>query len=198
MGNNSFGPFSSNPNCFIVRNVAPVKKTIMIFNYPINHGETRDLIKIPGVAESDIRSSLLKGELNHKIRAEEIVVLCSDIDLLQFNLDQKLLLQSAGIVNGLDITSENLAVIRRDDITLIGIVDGVNTIFSTPEKFLFNSTYKIIVYLNGVKQAMLDDYFISESGGPGTGYDLIVFTTPPESAVLPADFISADYYVNNI
>lgn len=108
MGNNSFATWSTNPNCFIVQNIAPVKKTIRIFNYPINHEETRDLLRIPGVAESDIRASLLKGELNHKIRAQEITVLCSDIDLTQYNLTQKYFLQSAGIINGLEIGSDQI------------------------------------------------------------------------------------------
>jgi hypothetical protein len=101
MGDNSFAPYSHNPNCFIVQNIAPVNKTIFIFNYPINHGGTRDLIKIPGVSEESIRASLLKGELNHKIRAGEIIVLCSDIDLTQYNLTQEAFLISAGITNGL-------------------------------------------------------------------------------------------------
>lgn len=102
MGNNSFAPWSTNPQCFIVQNVSPYPKTIFIFNYPINHGDTRDLLRIPGVAEGDIRSSLLKGELNHKIKAQEIVVTCSDIDLTQYNNTQKAFLEGAGITNGLE------------------------------------------------------------------------------------------------
>lgn len=101
MGNDSFAPWSTNPNCFIVMNVAPVNKTIFIFQYPINHGASRDLLRIPGVAESDIRASLLKGELNHKIRASEIVITCSDIDLTQYNSTTLAFLQAAGVVNGL-------------------------------------------------------------------------------------------------
>jgi hypothetical protein len=102
MGNNSFATWSMNPNCFIVMNISSSpRKTIMLFNYPINCGGTRDLIKIPGVSEESIRASLSKGELNHKIRAGEITVLCSDIDLTQYNLIQEAFLMSAGIVNGL-------------------------------------------------------------------------------------------------
>src|SRR5574338_1584724 len=51
------------------------KKVIFIFHYPINPGETRDLLAIPGVQEADIRASLLKGELRHKF-------LCGDIELV--------------------------------------------------------------------------------------------------------------------
>lgn len=117
MGNNSFAPWSSNPNCFIVQNIGTnPKKTIRIFNYPINYNGTRDLIKIPGVAESDIRASLLKGELNHKIKTGEIVVLCSDIDLTQYNFTQQVFLQSAGITDGLLIGSNQITQELNDRI----------------------------------------------------------------------------------
>lgn len=100
-----FAPYLKINGCFVVLNTAPENKTIKIFNYPINYGQTRDLLQIPGVAEADIRASLLKGEINHKIRAGEVIVTCSDIDLLQFNASQKTFLQGAGIVNGLDAGS---------------------------------------------------------------------------------------------
>lgn len=100
-----FANFRKINGCFIVRNISNDRnKTIKIFNYPILNGQERDLLDIPGVAEADIRASLLKGELLHKIRSNEITVICSDIDLLQFNNSQKLLLQSAGIVNGLEVS----------------------------------------------------------------------------------------------
>lgn len=102
MGMNDFAPYLKINGCFIVLNTSPQVKTIKIFQYPINYGQTRDLLQIPGVSESDIRASLLKGELNHKIRAKDIIVICSDVDLLQFNANQKIFLQNAGIVNGLD------------------------------------------------------------------------------------------------
>jgi hypothetical protein len=108
MGNNSFAPGSRNPNCFVVQNITTEPKVIMIFNYPINPNCTRDLLKIPGVAEDDIRSSLLKGEIKHKILTKDIVVLCSDIDLLQFNDTQKAFLMGAGIVNGLAVGTDQI------------------------------------------------------------------------------------------
>jgi hypothetical protein len=121
MGMDSFAPYYKINGCFIVQNTSPQVKTISIFTYPINYMQTRDLLQIPGVAESDIRASLLKGELNHKIRANDIIVVCSDIDLLQFNANQKAFLQSAGIVNGLDagMTPEEHETLRQ----LIHFVD---------------------------------------------------------------------------
>lgn len=122
-----FAPFLKINGCFVVKNISPQVKTIKIFQYPILYNDTRDLLQIPGVAEADIRASLLKGELQHKIRAQDIVVICSDIDLLQFNANQKIFLQNAGIVNGLDassaggLTPEQHQTLRQ----LIHLADGV-------------------------------------------------------------------------
>lgn len=194
-----FAPYLKINGCFVVQNTSPQVKTIKIFNYPIPFNRTRDLLQIPGVAEADIRASLLKGELQHKIRSRDIVVVCSDIDLLQFNQGQKQFLQAAGIVNGLQVSSTNLDVLKKEDIILIGTIDNINTVFFIPSgKFLQNVTYKIVVYKNGVKQVYLDDYFIAESGGPGTGYDTVILTAAPTTTPAPIDVITADYYVSNI
>lgn len=185
--------------CFIVRNkITDSNKTIQIFNYPIPVGYYRDLIRIPGISEADIRASLLKGTLRNKIFAGEIEVVCSDIDLLQFNGLQKVFLQNAGIVNGLAITGDQSAVTKREDIQLLGTVDDVNTIYTIPDSsFIYDGFYKIIVYRNGVKQHLPDDFTIFESGGPGTGYDGIIMTTPPTTNPPPDDIITADYYILN-
>ena len=102
MGMDTFAPFSSNPLCFIVQNITCGReaKTIRIFQAPINAGGSRDLLRLEGVAESDIRASLLKGELRNRIINKEITVLCSDIDLLQFNDVNLAFLTAAGIING--------------------------------------------------------------------------------------------------
>ena len=117
MGMNSFAPYLKINGCFIVQNISPQVKTIKIFNYPINYMDSRDLLQIPGISESDIRASLLKGEINHKIRAKDITVICSDIDLLQFNNNHKLFLQSAGIINGLTIGVDNISQDLNDFIS---------------------------------------------------------------------------------
>jgi hypothetical protein len=198
MGMDEFAPYLKLNGTFIVLNQSPQVKTIKIFNYPIPYGQTRDLLQIPGVAEQDIRASLLKGELQHKILAQDIVIVSSDIDLLQFNDDQKQFLRNAGIVDGLQVTSTNFAVLRKEDIQLMGNVDGINTVFSIPSgTFIENPTYNIIVYKNGVKQVFADDYFIAESGGPGTGYDTVIMVVPPTTTPAPVDVITADYYVFN-
>ena len=181
MGMNDFAPGLKKCTAFVVRNVSPQKKCINIFNYPINLGTTRDLLQIRGVAEDDIRASLLKGEIKHKFECEDIELVFSDIDLLQFSECQLELLRSWGFTTGLQVTSSQLAVLRLDDVELVGNVNGINTIFTIPSGIFIENPplYKIIVYLNGVKQFYLDDYLIAESGGPGTGYDTVILTVPP-------------------
>lgn len=201
MGMNSFAPniLPSGSSTFVVKNTANPPKVVNIFLNPILPGGTRDLMKIEGISEESIRASLLKGEIRTKLQAEEINVVASDVDLLQFNTEQLAFLNENGINLGTSVTSANLAVIRREDIELDGVVDGVNNIFTIPngEKFLETSIYKIIVYMNGVKQFFGGDYLIAESGGVGTGYDTVIMTTVPSPTPSPPDVITADYYVVN-
>lgn len=203
MGMNAFAPnaLQSGFSTFVVQNISsnPVK-VVNIFLNPILPGTTRDLMQIEGVGCADISASLLKGEIRNKLLAQEISIVDSDVDLLQFNTEQQLFLQRVGITTGTNITSNNLDVIRREDILLDGNVDGVNNIFTIPngEKFLETSIYTIIVYMNGVKQFYGGDYLISESGGVGTGYDTVIMTTVPSPTPAPPDVITADYYVKNV
>lgn len=76
---------------------------------------------------------------------------------------------------------------------LVGPKNGSNVQFTTPglEKFTHNLPFlDISVIFNGSRLSLLDDYLISESGGPGTGYDTIVLLVPP---LLPNDHLLADY-----
>jgi hypothetical protein len=94
---------------FIVRNTCTDrKKTISIFNYPINFGDTRDLLQIPGIEESNIRASLLKGVLRHKLLNGDIQLVSSNIDLLQFSDRQRAWLYSHGFSEGVAIGYDEL------------------------------------------------------------------------------------------
>ncbi len=191
-----FAPYLKLNGCFIVQNTSPQVKTIKIFNYPINYGMTRDLLQIPGVAEQDIRASLLKGELNHKIRARDIVVICSDIDLIQFNSSQKAFLQSAGIVNGLD-AGNAMPFLFKQNMALSGTLDGINRVFTTPDKFiqgtLDGNFFSIMVFHNGQELIPNIDFTVSESGGVGTGYDTITFISfvPNSNSTLVATYVTS-------
>ncbi|MFZ4399413.1 MAG: hypothetical protein ACOYO1_05205 [Bacteroidales bacterium] len=85
---------------FIVKNVSSSKKSVRLFNCSIRHGRSKDLLSINIVSESDIRHSLLKGELAVKIRSGDIIITNSNIDLLQFSDSQKKFLQDAGVTTG--------------------------------------------------------------------------------------------------
>lgn len=203
---NEFAPYLKKYGCFTVLNISHLnqdhgperKKVIKIFNYPINPGQTRDLLAIPGVAEADIRASLLKGELRHKILAQDIIIVCSDIDLLQFNDDQKTFLQEAGVINGLEVTAAvgTLNYAFRDEIPLIGLKNGTNRVFLTPDKFIngfySGNDFHIEIKHNGKALYENIDYTISESGGVGTGYDVINLT---QFSPLPKSTLFAWYAV---
>jgi len=199
MGMNGFAPFQKRNTSFVVKNIiSNSNKEIKIFNYPIPVGKERDLLAIPGVSESDIRASLLKGELLNKLLANEITIVFSDINLLQFNEDQKAFLKACGVDFGTTVSTSQLSYIKKEDVQLVGVVDGVNNIFTIPfGTFVQDADHKIIVYKNGVKQMFLDDYFIFEGGGPGTGYTGIIMVTPPSTTPSPVDVITADYYIKN-
>jgi hypothetical protein len=198
MGMDEFAPGRNECGMFIVRNISLQKKTINIFNYPINLGCTRDLLQIPGVSESDIKSALMKGQIRHKFKTKDIELVFSNIDLLQFNDCGIQYLEGYGFTTGILITNNQLAIIEQQDIQLVGLVNNVNTIFTIPSgTWIQVPPYKIIVYKNGVKQVLGDDYTIAESGGPGTGYDTVILAIPPETIPAPIDVITADYYITN-
>lgn len=79
---------------FTVRNISPQRKKITVFNYPIEFGQTRDLLAIPEISEDNIRSSLVKGELANKVRAGDIRIVSSSINLLQFDTEQKVFIEN--------------------------------------------------------------------------------------------------------
>lgn len=77
---------------------------------------------------------------------------------------------------------------------LVGVRDGSNHIFRLPGGTAFEHNLPFIticVYTNGMRLALLDDYVIQESAGPGTGYDTVVL----ESAPYANDHLLADYVV---
>jgi hypothetical protein len=181
---------------FVVKNIAPDNKRIKIFHYPINNGDERDLLTIPQVSEADIRHSLLKGELKTKFETGEAVVTRSNIDLIQFDDCQKEWLQLYGVTDGIEggggSASLNFTFMQGQE--LIGTIDGSNRIFTTTHRFINgtwgNNEFRIEIFHNGRKLVLTTDYIIAESGGPGTGYDTIIFTfTPSDRSIIRASYV---------
>lgn len=77
---------------------------------------------------------------------------------------------------------------------LSGSQDGVNVTFTVPvgDKFTHNLPFfSVQVYFNGVRQKLLDDYIVSESGGLGTGFDTVTLCVPPRTNdTLLVDYIA--------
>ena len=187
------------------------KKTIKIFNYPINAGFTRDLLQIPGIQESDIRASLLKGVIRHKFLCGDISLVSSNIDLLQFSDKQRDFLYKFGFVEGVaigddeiddsgisyiqsKITAGSIGYLWREKIPLIGFKDGSNRTFFTPDKFIngtyLNNIFHITIEHNGKELYENIDFTIGESSGPGTGYDTLnlISFTPTSHSLLYATY----------
>ena len=78
------------------------------------------------------------------------------------------------------------------EVPLLGPKNHSNHDFTTPDKFLPTT---LAVYLNGirVKRGLGEDYIVSESGGPGSGYDTITLLgeAPRSIEQLFADYIQA-------
>lgn len=74
---------------FTVKNISKSKKTIKIFGQKIAYGKTYDLLSIPYVDESDIRNSLVKGDLANRVRTGDIEIVSSSINLVQFDAEQQ-------------------------------------------------------------------------------------------------------------
>lgn len=73
---------------------------------------------------------------------------------------------------------------------LVGTINGVNTIYSTPHKFRHSvGGDTIAVYVNGLRMTLTDDYSVAESGGLGTGYDTVSFVQAPRNG----DHLLVDY-----
>lgn len=206
-------PFIKRSTQFRVQNISSDGKTVRCFGFPILYNLTYDLLSINHISEADIRHSLLKGDLMIKIRQKEIKVVESDIDLLQFNEEQKAFLKAAGIIKGLDIGANQLdenidfgsgggvgtlPVSFHQNISLIGNKNGINRYFMTPHKFyvgtLQESTFSIHVRHNGKSLDPDLDFAIQESGGIGTGYDTVIF-----ESFIPTQFsnILVDYVTQN-
>jgi hypothetical protein len=182
---------------FIVKNIAPERKRIKIFHYPIDNGCERDLMTIPQVSEADIKHSLLKGELKTKFETNEAIVTRSNIDLIQFDDCQKAWLQSYGVIDGLEGGgggSTTVPFMFKQGMELVGVIDGVNRLFTTTEIFI-NGTwgsniFKIEIIHNGRSLVEGFDYILAEGGGVGTGYNTIMLKfTPSDRSVIRADYV---------
>lgn len=79
---------------------------------------------------------------------------------------------------GTNLTEERV----RENIPLVGTQNGVNLVFTIPDLAIHDPPRsQVKVYRNGQRllSGAVNDYVVSESGGVGTGYDTITFTSDP-------------------
>lgn len=196
-GAHTFQPKAPNTK-FIVKNIAPNRKRVRIFNYPIRNGETRNLLFIPEISEAFIRHSLLKGELRIKFLCGELIVTESDIDLLQFNDEHKAFLESIGITDGLEVsgTGTGRAFLHKVGVDLLGVKNSSNRTFTTSDDFInaniSGDLLTISIFHDGNRLVENDEYVLAESGGVGTGFDTIVITAfaPKSTSTLVANYFT--------
>ena len=87
------------------------------------------------------------------------------------------------------LTLSQLNAARRVGITLLGVINGVNLVYTTPEVFVNTGGDTIGVFWNGQRLVETEDYALSESGGIGTGYDTVTMLAAPKVG----DKLKADY-----
>jgi hypothetical protein len=79
---------------------------------------------------------------------------------------------------------------RVFNVALLGVKNGVNLVFTTPDDFVHVVSGETIrVFYNGQRLLESEDYVISESGGMGSGYDTVtMFVAPRIDDKLTADY----------
>jgi hypothetical protein len=86
---------------------------------------------------------------------------------------------------------------ERDGVLLLGIKNGVNRVFTTPDIFVNAGGTTIQIYHNGRRLLQgavgVGDYTLSEGGGPGSGYNTVTIGSfaPATTSTLVADYVVA-------
>lgn len=127
MGNIGIHGISNPSTRFVVKNITLPHKIVKVFQLPIRPDTERDLLMINGISESDIRHSLLKGELFLKLKKQELVVTESSTDLLQFSNEHKAFLQSHGITIGLEVEGSGSTIPEAQHKVLLQLVHLAET-----------------------------------------------------------------------
>ena len=98
MSNNFYGKLPSVN--FTVKNVSSQRKSISIFGLSIGYLRTADLMAISEITEAEIKASLTKGELANKIKAGDIKIASSSLNLLEFDSAFRTFIDNANITPG--------------------------------------------------------------------------------------------------
>jgi hypothetical protein len=138
---------------FKVRNISRIRKTVSIFNVNLKYNNVIDVLGITGVSQNDIENSLLKGQLRRKILAGDIEVVESNIELLQYDENEKQFLESAGIVSGvnggaLDVVTPTTVGVLPASGGDYGSIPFVNeeeeVVWGRPDKFILLAPRQVV------------------------------------------------------
>jgi len=116
---------------FVVKNISPTRKNIRLFGLNLGWGRSYDLLQLPYISESDIRHSLLKGDLKYKSEASEIRVLRCSIDLTQYDIAQRAFLESIGVTHCIETVGYDLSINGQEQGSII-YFDGSNWVNLPP------------------------------------------------------------------
>lgn len=91
-----------------------------------------------------------------------------------------------------DLTVPGAASLIQVDQPLVGLIDDINTVYTSATKFKHTAVLREMFYINGVRQreGVGKDYVVSESV-PALGYDTITVAYAPEVG----DELVLDFYV---
>lgn len=83
---------------FIVKNItSPPGRIIKVFNTQVYPGQTLDVMRVLGIGETEVRDSLLKGDLGKKIKNRQLMVVSSTLVLPESDAAYISFLNSSGL-----------------------------------------------------------------------------------------------------
>jgi hypothetical protein len=138
---------------FKIKNVSKIRKTLSIFNIRLKYNNIIDVLGIAGVSQNDIENSLLKGQLRNKILSGDIIVVESNIELLQYDESQKQFLENAGVVSGvnggaLDIVTPTSVGVLPASGSDYGSIPFVNNeeevVWGRPDRFILLAPRQVV------------------------------------------------------
>ncbi len=125
---------------FVIKNKS--NKYISIFNNKLKPNSTLDLLTIPGISETEIKASLLKGVLSRKIKSGELEVLSNTSDIINSSIIKPALnVSELSLISLLNVDEHSLVYVKSvrdyfqlnkssslsvDNITVLLASDGVS------------------------------------------------------------------------
>lgn len=168
--NNTFANSSPDTTTFVIKNKS--KKAIIIFGVKINPGLSYDLMQIPGVSEHDIRSSVVKGELLGKLKANQIEIIDVNIDLYTDDDQLGSFLSSKGISSAkTSVASASSAVPNGSTLLKATIAALTATLDASNGQLAFVETNRGLYVLDTESTLTASNLYVLNSAESNSGAD---------------------------